>query len=572
MSARRVRHLSVELLKQSPSPALRACIDLAQVQPAVARDLFAASFVSCWTDLPESQQEGLVRALEAAFTAHGVPASILTLLLGLAEFMERDERPLPLEPRALGEISERCRAYAKALRYCETEFATQPAECVEALIAINTALGQPEAAAGVLAYAQANLKLEIKESWYEKLGRWEAALDSYSRRCAAAGPAEEREAARLGRMRCLAALAEWEELLGMAQEEWDGAAAERQKTVAPIAAQAAWQLGAWDSLSTFVHALPTFSEGPAALDAADRKALAAGASGGLGTSTDGDFYRAILAVRSGNFDAARLHVEAAREALASELATLAGESYERAYGGMVRAQQLTELDEVMIYAAADQAGDPAAAAAKRLALRRVWVSRIAHVRRTNEVWQSVLGVQALVANATDGPERVELWTTLAKLHRNAGCERQAYRSLVRMLQYDPALCPQGAAGYGACSGNPVVMLGYLKHLWATGRRQEAFMRLQDLAAELQSSSQSPDPPAPRLVAKTCLRLGDCLWELAGGSLDDGIIQGARGALRCPPSSGMFSHFSLLMCFAFPGALPRARKKEEREHSISIPDP
>lgn len=519
----------MELLKQSPSPALRACIDLAQVQPAVARDLFAASFVSCWTDLPESQQESLVRALEAAFTAHGVPASILTLLLGLAEFMERDERPLPLEPRALGEISERCRAYAKALRYCEAEFATAPAECVEALIAINTALGQPEAASGVLAFAQANLKLEIKESWYEKLGRWEAALDSYTRRCGAAGaPPEEREAARLGRMRCLAALAEWEELLAVAQEEWAAAPAERQRTVAPIAAQAAWQLGSWDSLATFVQALPTFSaEGAPSADAADRKALAASSSGGLGTSTDGDFYRAILAVRCGNFDAARLHVEAAREALASELATLASESYERAYSGMVRAQQLTELDEVMHYAAAEQQGDPVAAAARRVGLRRVWKSRIAHVRRTNEVWQAVLGVQALVANMTDGLERVELWTTLAKLHRNAGCERQAYRLLVRMLQYDPALCPQGAAGYGACSGNPVVMLGYLKHLWATGRRQEAFMRLQDLAAELQSSSQSTDPPAPRLVAKTCLRLGDCLWELAGGSLDDGIIQGAR---------------------------------------------
>lgn len=520
----------MELLKQSPSPALRACIDLAQVQPAVARDLFAASFVSCWTDLPESQQESLVRALEAAFTAPGVPASILTLLLGLAEFMERDERPLPLEARALGEISERCRAYAKALRYCEAEFATAPAECVEALIAINTALGQPEAASGVLAFAQANLKLEIKESWYEKLGRWEAALDSYTRRCGAAGvEQEEREAARVGRMRCLAALAEWEELLALAQEEWGGAAAEHQRTVAPIAAQAAWQLGSWDALATFVQALPTFSaEGvPSSADAGDRRALAASPSGGLGTSTDGDFYRAVLAVRSGSFDAARLHVEAAREALASELATLASESYERAYGGMVRAQQLTELDEVMHYAAADQLGDPASALQRRLALRRVWKSRIAHVRRTNEVWQSVLGVQALVANFTEGPERVELWTTLAKLHRNAGCERQAYRLLVRMLQYDPALCPQGAAGYGACSGNPAVMLGYLGHLWATGRRQEAFMRLQDLAVELQSGAQAADPPTARLVAKTCLRLGDCLWELAGGALDDGIIQGAQ---------------------------------------------
>lgn len=42
-----MRNLSVELLKESPSPALRACHQLAQLQPHVARELFAAGFVRC---------------------------------------------------------------------------------------------------------------------------------------------------------------------------------------------------------------------------------------------------------------------------------------------------------------------------------------------------------------------------------------------------------------------------------------------------------------------------------------------------------------------------------------------
>ena len=37
-----MRHLSVELLCQSPSPALRACHQLAQLHPPMARELFAA--------------------------------------------------------------------------------------------------------------------------------------------------------------------------------------------------------------------------------------------------------------------------------------------------------------------------------------------------------------------------------------------------------------------------------------------------------------------------------------------------------------------------------------------------
>lgn len=43
------------------------------------------------------------------------------------------------------------------------------------------------------------------------------------------------------------------------------------------------------------------------------------------------------------------NVDHARELLGTELAALVGESYERAYGDMVRVQQLTELEEVIRY-------------------------------------------------------------------------------------------------------------------------------------------------------------------------------------------------------------------------------
>jgi len=45
-------------------------------------------------------------------------------------------------------------------------------------------------------------------------------------------------------------------------------------------------------------------------------------------------------------------VERARELLGAELAALVGESYERAYGDMVRVQQLTELEETVDYSLA----------------------------------------------------------------------------------------------------------------------------------------------------------------------------------------------------------------------------
>lgn len=51
-----MRNFSIELLKQSPSRALRACAALAQTNPSMARELFAAGFVSSWSELDEGMQ------------------------------------------------------------------------------------------------------------------------------------------------------------------------------------------------------------------------------------------------------------------------------------------------------------------------------------------------------------------------------------------------------------------------------------------------------------------------------------------------------------------------------------
>jgi FKBP12-rapamycin complex-associated protein len=51
-----IRRFSVELLKQSPSHALRACAGLAGAYYPLARDLFNAAFVSCWTELYDQFQ------------------------------------------------------------------------------------------------------------------------------------------------------------------------------------------------------------------------------------------------------------------------------------------------------------------------------------------------------------------------------------------------------------------------------------------------------------------------------------------------------------------------------------
>lgn len=703
-----MRHLSVEMLKQSPSPALRACLELASTRPRTASDLFCASFASCWSGLSERGRESIVSALEAAFGAPTIPPEIVAVLLNLAEFCEHDERPLPVEARTLGAIAERCRAYAKALHYKETEFVSNPSGCVEAIIAINNRLQLPEAAMGVLVYAQAHLRLEIKEGWYEKLGQWENALDAHRRKAAKAESAmrdadldlnqslsqnapgspsarkrerrlsrssatdtdtddtsknaydkgttgdaannsqsnasteiaqnskirgssigkrrdlfsgssmggstklalsnltpmdrererqlhetsvarkranqrqkeiarETQREATLGQMRCLAALAEWEALGRLCAREWDLSSSRltasssvgalntsdpidskndsnapsrkdqllRQR-MAPLATQAAWHLGDWRAMDTYCSAMklstivgdsktgntvndsdPNTTSligaglgdrsgliGDDEFDASDSTSIdpSSYAEGDDVKPVDVEFFKAVLATRRGDVEEARVRIASARHFLAPELAALVTESYDRSYGGMVRVQQLTELEEVIEYAelgrvaqAAEVGGmsggikmngltapsgafgalanvnDARSALTRRELMRNMWRERIYGVQRKVEVWQALLSVRSLVLPAR---EETGTWLKFASLNRKAGRTRQAHRTLLRLLEYDPSRCKPGSPGYGAGSGQPDVMLAYVKHQWALGNKRDAFARLQSLVGEL----------------------------------------------------------------------------------------
>ena len=346
-------------------------------------------------------------------------------------------------------------------------------------------------------------------------------------------------------MRCLAALAEWEALGQLCAREWErsagtgppgaggvgvGGDAVIRGQMAPVAAQAAWHLGDWARMEAYSDAVAEAEprarlrrhggagrgagSAAAAAAAGGFQAATGNANNAIDLATDVDFYRAVLAVRRGDVERARAHIAAARDALGAELAALVTESYDRSYGGMIRVQQLTELEEVIEYAelgrrAAEggaggasgglggggesfavgvpggfegaNVGDARSASARRELMRSMWRERIYGVQRKVEVWQSLLAVRSLVLPMR---EETETWLKFASLNRKAGRTRQAHRTLLRLLDYDPSRCAPGSPGYGAGSGRPDVMLAYVKHQWALGNRRDAFARLQSLVGEL----------------------------------------------------------------------------------------
>ncbi|XP_030468800.2 serine/threonine-protein kinase TOR-like isoform X2 [Syzygium oleosum] len=529
-----MRHFSIELLKQSPFPALRTCARLAQSQPLVGKELFAAGFWSCWLHLSKSSQEHLIQNLELAFSAPNISAEILAALLNLAEFFEHYEKPLPIDIRLLGALAQKFHAFAKALHYKEMEFESALSKkkmdansvpVVEDLIHINHRLDQHEAAVGILTFAQQRLDFQL-ESWYEKLHRWDDALQAYNLRASEASSSHLVLNAILGQMRCLAALARWEELNNLCKEYWTPAEPAVRLEMAPMAATAAWNMGEWDQMAEYVSRL----------DDSDDTRLGGfvnSAASGDGSS-NGTFFRAVISVRRGNYDKAREYVERARKCLATELAALVLESYDRAYSHMIRVQQLLELEEVIDYCTLP-VGNSVAEGQQAL-IRNMWTERIKGVKRNVEVWQDLLAVRTLVLPPT---EDVDTWLEFSSLCRKNGRISQARSTLIKLLQFDPETCRDNL-GFQV---PPQVMLEYLELQWSLGedlKQKDAFLRLQNLAVELSSAPKveivSPTSlmrdksPSVPLLARVYLKLGTWNWELSRG-LDDESIKEILGAFK-----------------------------------------
>ena len=198
-------------------------------------------------------------------------------------------------------------AYAKALHYKEMEFFVDASVgVVEDLISINQKLQQSDAAWGTLEYVQGNMDMNQDVIWYEKLGRWEQALQVWNERAADPDAPFEDSVIAMGKATCLHALGEWEELSDFVQIRWANAAQEEKRSLAPLAAAASWSLYQWDLMDDYIAAMK--------FESADRS-----------------YYKAIIAIHRNQFTSALRHITKARERLDPELTSLTGESYGRAY-------------------------------------------------------------------------------------------------------------------------------------------------------------------------------------------------------------------------------------------------
>lgn len=434
-----VRRFSTTLLSESPNHALRACASLASGYLPLARELFNSAFVSCWSELFEQFQEELIQNIESAIKSENVPPDLLGLLLNLAEFMEHDDKALPIDIRVLGREAARCHAYAKALHYKELEFLQdQSTGAVEALIVINNQLQQSDAAIGILRKAQLYKEgIQLRETWFEKLERWEEALAFYNKREAEV-PAEQAVPIDIvmGKMRCLHALGEWDALATLTSNTWQNSAPEVQRMIAPLATAAAWGLGKWDAMDNYLSSLKR-------------------------NSPDRSFFGAILALHRNQFKEAISNIQQAREGLDTELSALVSESYNRAYPVVVRVQMLAELEELIVYKQCDDK--------KRATMRKTWETRLEGCQRNVDIWHRVLRLRALVITPA---ENMRMWIKFANLCRKSGRMGLAEKSLKQLIGVEAPLenmIPFWKEGSSLPKNVPAqVIYAMLKFQWETG--------------------------------------------------------------------------------------------------------
>ncbi|XP_030025999.2 serine/threonine-protein kinase mTOR [Manduca sexta] len=463
------RQLSVGFLTESNSPAIRACSTLAQNYPQLASDLFNAAFMSCWTELDDMSRRELVIVLEKALT---VPDSLeLSLaVLNLAEFMEHCEKgSLPIPIKLLGDTAINCRAYAKALYYKEEEYRRNPStKVIEALIYINNKLQRKEATSGLIEKVINQKKngecaLNVHVQWYEQLNNWEQALELYNKKLDVDPQDHE---SRLGSMRCLEAMGEWRRLYILATEQWESMTEDVKLNSAKMATAASWGLQDWDSMKNYVQLIPDNTQ-------------------------EGAFYRAIISIQESQWSDSRHYIDVARSQLDMELTAVVGESYQRAYGTLVNAQLLTELEEIITYKLVDE---------RRNTIRNTWWARLQGGQRLVEDWRKILQVRSLVSSPR---EDVQTWLKFASLCRKTGAVNQAHKIVLSIIGCDPLVNPDVLLRIQ----DPRIVLTYSKNLWDLGNKRHPYEVLQRFVENAEPDSEEQC----RLLARCHLKLGSW-WE------------------------------------------------------------
>ncbi|CAL6073648.1 Kinase [Hexamita inflata] len=149
-----LQKLQYSLIKYSPVEVIRYCYDLSQISQRTARELFNYAYYSFSSDvnITSDMRTAVNSTLRNSLLSKSIPKDIVQQMLDLVEFLEHNGENIvsALYEVKLGNISETCYAYARCLRYRESEYQSAPQSTMDILVRINKRLSNHESSKGVI--------------------------------------------------------------------------------------------------------------------------------------------------------------------------------------------------------------------------------------------------------------------------------------------------------------------------------------------------------------------------------------------------------------------------------------
>ena len=467
------RQIAMVFLKESPSQSLCYCHGLSTDHFPLARDLFNHAFLAMWQDSSDNAQR-LVTCLVNVLNSPSTPNEMVQTMLNLCEFLEREGINVPI--RNLGDYAKRCTAYAKALHYKEKEFRENASlPLVEELISLNNQLQNYDAAAGLIEYTkqvsqnETEQNIELNQAWYEKLGRWQQALDIYESKLRDDG---QNPQLLVGKLNCLHELGDWEALDETARTMWNVADEQTRSNARPLYAAALWYLEAWGRFGRIVEEMK------------DNTFVSC-------------FYRTVLSIHNEDYTAAERLITQQRVMLDTELSSLNGESYERAYSTVAKAQMLAELEEVIAYK------EGAISADQKNIMRAAWAQRLRSTKADVSVWQRLLKIRSFVLTETESSDSWVKFTGLCYRH---DMPKLAMKTLERLAGVNLKTHLEDLPATKLKIG-----VQYLKLLWKDAKDMEERSRLLDTLKHFDEVVDRQRSEDRALRAAVSSRIGE--WSL-----------------------------------------------------------
>ncbi|THU84709.1 hypothetical protein K435DRAFT_806474 [Dendrothele bispora CBS 962.96] len=207
---------------------------------------------------------------------------------------------------------------------------------------------------------------------------------------------------------------------------------------------------------------------------------------------------------------------------------------------MVRAQMLSELEEIIAYKQSADQPD------KQATMRKTWMKRLQGCQRDVEVWQRILQVRTLVLKPEEAPQ---MWIKFANLCRKSERMVLAEKTIESLLSTS-STNDQGhhIRVQQSQRAPPDVVYAHLKYIWVNGAREESLQYLRQFSAQVardlqlenehqrSGASKQRNEHLSRLLARCYFKLGEWQKQLSPdwGSIVQDILNCYVRATRYDP--------------------------------------